>query len=80
MLLLPPLPVEGAELWLDCCAVEWGTGAPLEKTEPTDSLDALADDDIMAGAESLLDPERSSGRNSEDEDDGARVPTEDPTG
>ena len=34
----------------------------------------------MAGAGSLLDPERSSGRNSEDDDDGARVPIVDPTG
>ena len=52
----------------------------MEKTEPTDSLDALTDDDIVAGAGSLLDPERSSGRNSEDEDDGAKVPIVDPTG
>jgi hypothetical protein len=40
----------------------------------------LIDKDILDETESLLDPEISSGRNSEDEDDGARVPIEDPTG
>jgi hypothetical protein len=40
----------------------------------------LIDEDILDETESLLDPEISSGRNSEDEDDGASVPIEDPTG
>lgn len=40
----------------------------------------LIDEDILAEVDSLLDPEVSSGRNSEEDDDGARVPIEDPTG
>lgn len=40
----------------------------------------LIDEGILNELESLPDPAVSSGRNSEDEDDGARVPIEDPTG
>lgn len=74
------LPVEGPELWLDCCTPEWGTGPLFEKVEPTNPLDVLDDEDIRVELESLLDPEISSGRNSEDDDDGARVPIAEPTG
>lgn len=60
--------------------LEWGTGPLFERIEPTDPLDMLTDEDIRVETESLLDPEISSGRKSEDADDGARVPIEDPTG
>jgi hypothetical protein len=40
----------------------------------------LIDEDILDEADSLLDPEASSGLNSDDDDDGARVPMEEPTG
>lgn len=60
--------------------LEWGTRPLFERIEPTDPLDVLTDEDIRVETESLLDPEISSGRKSEDEDDGARVPIEDPTG
>lgn len=74
------LPDEGPEPGADCCTVEWGVGPPCEKVEPIDPLDVLIEEDILDETESLLDPEMSSGRNSEDEDDGASVPIEDPTG
>lgn len=48
--------------------------------EPTDPLTVLSDEDVLAETESLLVPELSSGRNSDDEDDGASVPIDDPTG
>ena len=79
LLPLPPV-VEGLELCPDCCKLECGTGPLLEKIEPTDPLDVLIVEDIRVVAESLLDPEISSGRKSEDEDEGARVPIEAPTG
>lgn len=40
----------------------------------------LDEEDILVELDSLLDPEIRSGRNSEDDDDGARVPIEEPTG
>jgi hypothetical protein len=40
----------------------------------------LIDEDILDEADSLLDPDASSGLNSDDDDDGARVPMEEPTG
>lgn len=42
----------------------------------------LSDEDILAETKSFPEPELSSGRNSvdEDEDDGASVPIDDPTG
>jgi len=45
----------------------------LDDTEPPEPLD-------KTGGESLLDTEITSERKSEDEDEGARVPTDDPTG
>jgi hypothetical protein len=74
------LPFEVPEPWAEGCTVKWGTDPLFEKVEPTDPLEVLIDKDILDETESLLDPEISSGRNSEDEDDGARVPIEDPTG
>lgn len=79
-MLLLLLPVEGPEPEADCCTVEWVVGPLFEKVEPTDPLDVLIDEGILDETESLLDPEISSGRNSEDEDDGASIPIEDPTG
>lgn len=40
----------------------------------------LAEVDILVGKTSLLDPDISSGFNSDDEDDGTKVGIEDPTG
>lgn len=51
-----------------------------DNTDPPDPLDMLTEVDKMA-EESLLGPEIvTSARKSEDEDDGARVAMEDPTG
>lgn len=74
------LPVVGPEPWAGCRTVKWRIGSLFEKVEPTGPLEVLIDEDILDETESLLDPEISSGRNSEDEDDGASVPIEDPTG
>ena len=53
-------------------------GPPVDKVKPIDPVNV--DEDILDGTGSLLDPEVSSGRNSEDEDDGARVEIVEPTG
>lgn len=53
---------------------------PDDKVKPTEPVDVLMDDDILDDADSLMDPGVSSGRNSDDEDDGARVPIDEPTG
>ena len=52
----------------------------MERIEPTEPLEELVEEDILVDRVSLLDPEMSSGLKSDDEDDGARVPFEDPTG
>lgn len=70
---------EGLELWADCWTVDWEMDPPDDKVKPTDAVDVLIDEDILDDADSLPDPEMSSGRNS-DEDDGARVPIDEPTG
>lgn len=80
LLPLPPLVIGAPEVWPDCCVLEWGTDSLFEKVEPTEALDVLIDEDIRVETESVLDPDMSSGRKSEDEDDGARVPIDDPTG
>lgn len=75
------LPAEEPGFWLDCWRLEWETKLPIENVEPTDPLEVLIEEDILADeVESLLDARESSGRKSDDEDDGASVPTEDPTG
>lgn len=51
-------------------------GPLFEYFEPTDPLGVLVDEDSLVELESLLGLDR----RSEDEDDGARVPIEDPTG
>lgn len=53
-------------------------GPPVDKVEPIDPVNV--DEGILDGTDSLLDPELGSGRNSEDEDDGARVAIVEPTG
>lgn len=53
---------------------------PDNKVKPTDAVDELIDEDILDDADSLPDPEASSGRNSDDEDEGASVPIDEPTG
>lgn len=73
------LVVEEPEPLADCWPPKWAT-PPLETVEPTDPLTVLSDEDVLAETESLLVPELSSGRNSDDEDDGASVPIDDPTG
>lgn len=50
-----------------------------DNTEPPEPFDILAEVEKVE-ARSLLDPEITSVRKSEDEEDGARVPMEDPTG
>ena len=52
----------------------------MERIEPTEPLEELVEEDILVDSVSLLDPEMRSGLKSDDEDDGARVPFEDPTG
>lgn len=74
------LPVEGVELWPGCWIVEWGMGVLLEKVEPTEPAAVLKEVDILVDKTSLLDPDKSSGLKSDDEDDGAKVAIEDPTG
>lgn len=50
-----------------------------DNIEPTEPFAMPTEDDNVV-ADSLLDPDITSACKSEDEDDGARVPTEDPTG
>lgn len=68
------------ELGADCRVLDWEMGPAVDKVKPTDPVDVLIDEDILDETDSLLDPEASSGRNSDEEDDGARVPIEEPTG
>ena len=72
--------IEGPELWADGWELDRETGSPLDKVKPTDPVDVLIDDDILDETDSLLALELSSGRNSDEEDDGARVPIDEPTG
>jgi len=51
----------------------------VDKVKPTDPVDVLIED-ILDETDSLLTPAPSSGRDSDEEDDGARVPIEEPTG
>lgn len=76
LLLLPP---EGFELCTDCWTPEWEAGPPFENIEPTEPLEVFMEDTWVENP-SLPDPAFTSGRKSEDEDDGAKVPTADPTG
>ena len=50
----------------------------VDDTDPAELLGILTEGDNVVTM-SLLDPDISSARKSEDEDDGARVPMEDPT-
>lgn len=74
------LPGEEPGVWLDFWDLEWEVVSLFKRTEPIDALDALADEADLVDDTSLRDPEVSSGRNSEEEEDGASVPMEDPTG
>lgn len=49
----------------------------LEKVEPTEPAAVLKEVDILVDK---LDPDKSSGLKSDDDDDGAKVAIEDPTG
>ena len=69
---------KGPELWEGGWVLDWEMGPPVDKVKPIDPVNV--DEDILDGTDSLLDPEVSSGRNSEDEDDGARVEIVEPTG
>lgn len=51
-----------------------------DKTEPPEPVDTVTEDDKVVVTESLLEPDTTSARKSEDEDEGARVPIDDPTG
>lgn len=51
-----------------------------DKTEPPEPVDMGTEDDRVVETWSLLEPEIISARKSEDEDEGARVPIDDPTG
>lgn len=68
------------ELWADGGVLDWETGSPVDKVKPTDPVDVFIDEDILDGTDSLLDPVVSPGCNSDDEDGGARVPIDEPTG
>lgn len=68
------------ELWADGWLLDRETGRTVDKVNPANAVDVLIDDDILDEADSMLDPKASSGLNSDDEDDGARVPMEEPTG
>lgn len=72
VLVLVLLVVEGPDFW----TLEWEAGPLFEYFEPTDPLGVLVDEDNLVELESLLGLDR----RSEDEDDGASVPIEDPTG
>ena len=54
-------------------------GPTVDKVKPTDPVDVITDEEILVETDSLLNPEASC-RNSDDEDDAARVPIEEPTG
>lgn len=79
LLVVALVVAEELELWADGWVPEWEMGPTLDKVKPTDPVDVLIED-ILDETDSLLTPPPSSGRNSEDEDDGARVPIEEPTG
>lgn len=64
---------------LELRVLDWETGPPVGKVKPTDPVDVLTDDDILEGTDSLLDPAVSSGCNSGEEDEGTRVPMDEPT-
>lgn len=51
---------------------------PVEKVEPTNPVDVFGDE-VLFETDSLLDPEVGSGRNSDDEEDGAGVAIDEPT-
>ena len=79
-MVLEVLPTDGPELWEDRWTLERECISVLDVVELTNPLEVLIDEDILEGLESFLDPEKCSGLNSEDEDDGAKVPATDPTG
>lgn len=56
----------------------WGKKFPLEKIEPTEALDVFSNKGIRLEKDSLL--EMNSCRRSEDDEDGAKVATENPIG
>lgn len=72
--------VDVLELWADGWVLDWETGPAVDKVKPTDPVNVLIDEGTLDGTDSLLDPEVSSGRNSDDEDDGASIPIDEPTG
>lgn len=76
--LLLPLEVE-EDPWPICWELEWGILPLFENVEPTEPVELLIEDIRLENA-SLLDPDKSSGLKSDDDDDGAKVPIEDPTG
>lgn len=79
LLVVLAVAASGAELWVDGWALDWEIIPPVVKVKPTDAVDVLIDEDILDDPASSLDPEVSSGRNSNDEDGGARVPIDEPT-
>ena len=75
------LPLVGVELCPGGWVVGRGGRVPLlEKIEPTESLEVFIEEGILVARASLWDPEISSGLSSDEEDDGAKVPIEEPTG
>lgn len=72
--LLLPLGVEE-----DPCPVCWELEWVFENVEPTEPVELLIEDIRLENA-SLLDPDKSSGLKSDDDEDGAKVPIDDPTG
>lgn len=64
---------------LELRVLDWETGPPVDKFKPTDPVVVLADEGILDGTDSPLDTAVSSGCNSDEEDEGTRVPTDEPT-
>lgn len=62
-----------------CWELEWGVIPVFENVEPTEPVELLIEDIRLENA-SLLDPDKSSGLKSDDDEDGAKVPMDDPTG
>ena len=70
---------KGPEPWADGWAFDSEMDPPVEKVEPTSPVDVLDDDEVLFETDSWLDPEVASGRNSDDDEDGARVAIDEPT-
>lgn len=74
------LLLKDTEVWLESCTSESETGPVCEKIKPAELVDVFPEGGILAEYDSFLGPETSSGRSSDDADEGASVASNDPTG